>query len=43
MWYVELNGKVLPTPYQYYSDCFNECKRLEETMCAVIANPVYID
>ncbi len=42
MWYVKLNGKILPTPYQYYHDCLNECIRLKEEMCAVITEPVYI-
>lgn len=43
MWYVELNGKILPTPYQYFSDCLSECIRLQEEMCAVSTRPVRID
>jgi hypothetical protein len=43
MWYVELNGKILPTPYQYFSDCLSECIRLQEEMCAVSTRPVKID
>lgn len=41
--YVELNGKILPTPYQYFSDCLNECIRLKSEMCAVNTRPVKID
>lgn len=42
MWYVKLNGTILPTPYQYFSDCLAECKRLQRTMCAVSTEPVLI-
>ncbi len=42
MWYVELNGKIIPEPYQYYSDCLDECIRLSHEMCAVMTRPVYI-
>lgn len=40
MWYVEVNGTVIPIPYQKLSDCLAECGRLKETMVAVI-NPVF--
>lgn len=40
MWYVELNGTIIPTPYQYYQDCLEECIRLREEMCAVCTRPV---
>jgi len=42
MWYVELNGKLLPTPYQYYHDCLEECMRLDDEMVAVSTRPVFI-
>ena len=42
MWYVELNGKIIPEPYQYYHDCLDECIRLSEEMCAVRTRPVFI-
>ncbi len=42
MWYVKLNDTVLPTPYQNFSDCLRECKRLQSQMCAVFAEPVFI-
>ena len=40
MWYVKLNDNVLPTPYQYFHDCMEECRRLSEEMCAVRTEPV---
>ncbi len=43
MWYVKLNDTVLPTPYQYFHDCLDECRRLSEEMCAVRTEPVWID
>ena len=42
MWYVKLNGTILPIPYQHFSDCLAECKRLQRTMCAVSTEPVLI-
>lgn len=42
MWYVKLNDTVLPTPYQYFKDCLNECIRLSHEMCAVRTEPVWI-
>jgi hypothetical protein len=42
MWYVNLNGRVLPTPYQQYRDGMDECERLKRTMIAVIVYPVLI-
>lgn len=43
MWYVKLNGTILPTPYLYYSDCFDACNRLKEEMIAVCTEPVFIE
>ncbi len=43
MWYVKLNNTILPTPYQYFSDCLTECKRLQWVMVAVFSEPVFID
>lgn len=43
MWYVKLNDTILPTPYQYFSDCLTECKRLQLVMVAVFSEPVFID
>ena len=43
MWYVKLNGNILPTPYQFFSDCLAECIRLQNTMCAVTTEPVRIE
>ena len=42
MWYVKLNNIILPTPYQYFSDCLAECQRLHQTMIAVCTEPVLI-
>lgn len=42
MWYVELNGKIIPNPFQRYDDCMAECKRLRNTMVAVLVRPVQI-
>ncbi|MDD4699412.1 MAG: hypothetical protein PHV07_04030 [Oscillospiraceae bacterium] len=42
MWYVKLNNTILPTPYQYFSDCLAECQRLHQTMIAVCTEPVLI-
>lgn len=25
MWYVKLNDTIIPTPYQFFSDCLAEC------------------
>ena len=30
MWYVKLNDTILPTPYQFFSDCLAECNKLKE-------------
>lgn len=43
MWYVKLNGVILPTPYQYFHDCMDECRRLDDEMVAVCTEPVLID
>ena len=43
MWYVKLNNTILPTPYQYFSDCLAECKRLQRVMVAVFSEPVFVD
>ena len=43
MWYVRLNNAILPTPYQYFSDCLKECKRLQWVMVAVCTEAVFID
>lgn len=43
MWYVKLNGTILPTPYLHYSDCFDACNRLKEEMIAVCTEPVFIE
>lgn len=42
MWYVKLNNTILPTPYQYFSDCLAECNRLSKEMIAVCTEPVLI-
>ena len=31
MWYVKLNGNILPTPYQRFEDCMEEVRRLQNT------------
>lgn len=41
MWYVELNGRIIPTPYQRYDDCMAEVRRLKNTMIAVCVRPVH--
>lgn len=43
MWYVVVNDKVIPTPYQYYSDALDEAIRLKETMCAVCTSVINED
>ena len=43
MWYVKLNDTILPTPYQFFSDCLSECQRLKQTMVAVCTEPVFIN
>ncbi len=43
MLYVKLNNTILPTPYQYFSDCLKECKRLQWVMMAVCTEPVFVD
>lgn len=43
MWYVKLNDKIIPTPYQFFSDCLSECQRLKQTMIAVCTEPVFIN
>ncbi len=43
MWYVQLNNQILPQPYQFFDDCFQECLRLQRTMVAVSTNPVFIN
>lgn len=40
MWYIELDGEILPTPYQTYDACMAEIKRLQETMIGVCLYPV---
>lgn len=42
MWYVKLNNRIIPTPYQFFSDCLAECQRLHQTMIAVCTEPVLI-
>jgi hypothetical protein len=42
MWYVKLNDTIIPTPYQFFSDCLAECQRLKQTMIAVCTEPVLI-
>ena len=42
MWYVKLNGTILPTPYQYFGDCMDECRRLDDEMVAVMTEPVWV-
>jgi hypothetical protein len=42
MWYVKLNDTILPTPYQYFSDCLEECTKLQWEMVAVCTEPVFI-
>ena len=43
MWYVNLNGKVIPYPYQFYDDCMKECMRLKDTMIAASVYPQFIN
>lgn len=40
MWYVQIDDTILPTPYQYFSDCLDECKRIQREMVAVCVTPV---
>lgn len=40
MWYIQIDDKILPTPYQYFSDCLAECKKIQREMVAVFVNPV---
>ncbi len=40
MWYIQIDNTILPTPYQYFSDCLAECKRIQREMVAVFVNPV---
>lgn len=42
MYYVKLNDNILPTPYQYIDDAWNEAYRLKSEMCAVRIDVVYI-
>lgn len=42
MWYIELNGTLLPTPYQYYDDCMAEIRHMQETMVAICVRPVLV-
>lgn len=42
MWYVQLDGTILPTPYQTYDACMAEVNRLKETMIAVCVEPVLL-
>lgn len=35
MWYVAINGKVIPIPYQRYEDAWAACAHYKETMVAV--------
>ena len=43
MWYVKLNGTLLPTPYQYYSDCRAACEELKKKTVAAITEAVFLD
>ena len=43
MWYVKLNDTIIPTPYQFFSDCLAECQRLKQTMVAVCTEPVFMN
>lgn len=43
LWFVELNGMVIPTPYQKYDQYMEECRRLKETMVAVCVRPVTLN
>lgn len=40
MWYIKINDTIHPTPYQFFSDCLAECKRIQREMIAVCVNPV---
>lgn len=40
---IKNNDKIIPTPYQYFSDCLAECQRLKQTMVAVCTEPVFIN
>lgn len=41
MWYITIDGKKLPTPYQYFSDAMAEARRLKSNMIAVVVDCVY--
>ena len=43
MWYVVLNGKRIPVPYRTYDECMAECRRFQETMCAVAVHPELVN
>lgn len=43
MWYVVLNDRILPTPYQYMRQATDECRRLKKEMVAVMTDVVYLD
>lgn len=41
-WYIELDGKILPTPYGSYDACMEEIRRMRETLVAPCLNAVLI-
>lgn len=43
MWYVVVNNRVLPTPYQSFSDALTEANRLQWSMCAVSTKVIFED
>jgi hypothetical protein len=40
MFYISINGKVLPTPYQTFPEAMEECIRVQKTMVAVVVKIV---
>jgi len=40
-WYVELNGRVIPTPYLRYEDCMAEIRRIQSQGVACTLRPVH--
>lgn len=41
-WHIELNGNILPQPFQSFDDAMVECRRLKEKMTAVCVRPVML-
>lgn len=41
-WYIELDGQVLPTPYQTYDACMAAIRKMQEEFVAPCLNPVLL-